>query len=116
MKLICTLGNVGDNYVNTRHNMGFFFADYLAQQCNEQFKLDSKMYAYILKTTINDEDVMVIKPTTFMNNSGQALRAVMNFYKIRKKDIEYTQDDLPKRYVPRSGLSSLYHTDARILN
>ena len=94
MKLICTLGNIGDKYEKTRHNMGFFLADYIAKQTSSDFKLDAKLYSYILKTTIKNEEVMVIKPTTFMNNSGQALRAVMNFYKIRKQDILVVYDDI----------------------
>lgn len=94
MKLICTLGNIGDKYEKTRHNMGFFLADYIAKQTQSDFKLDAKLYSYILKTVINNEEIMVIKPTTFMNNSGQALRAVMNFYKIRKQDILVVYDDI----------------------
>lgn len=94
MKLICTLGNVGDKYEKTRHNMGFFLADLISEKNQVDFKLDNKLYCYILKTVINNEEVMVIKPTTFMNNSGQALRAVMNFYKIRKKDILVVYDDI----------------------
>ena len=94
MKLICTLGNVGKEYTYTRHNMGFMLADYISQKYNEEFRLEAKLYSYILKTNILNEEVMVIKPTTFMNNSGQALRSVMNFYKIRKKDLLVVYDDI----------------------
>lgn len=78
MKLICTLGNCGEKYVNTRHNAGFIFADYLSEQVNENFRLEPKLKAYILKTKLQDENIIVVKPTTFMNLSGDALALVMN--------------------------------------
>ena len=94
MKLICTLGNIGEKYVHTRHNMGFMFADLISQKTGGEFKLNEKLYAYVMKTLINNEEIMVIKPITLMNNSGQALRAVMQFYKILKKDILIVYDDI----------------------
>ena len=94
MKLICALGNIGKEYSFTRHNMGFFLADYIAQKHNAEFRQETKLYSYITKFLLNNEEILVIKPTTYMNNSGQALRAVMNFYKIKKKDILVVYDDI----------------------
>ena len=90
MKLIVGLGNPGKEYENTRHNIGFMTLDnYLG---NISWKNDKNAYTY--KTKINNEDVLFIKPTTFMNLSGIAVSHYVNYYKIALKDILIIQDDL----------------------
>lgn len=91
MKLIVGLGNVGKEYENTRHNVGFMFVDYYAQKNNLTFKL--KDNAYYAETSINNEKVIIIKPTTFMNLSGLAVRHFADFYKINIEDIIVIYDD-----------------------
>ena len=90
MKLIVGLGNPGKEYENTRHNIGFMVLDYYLQNVN--WKNDKLAYTY--KTKINGEDVLFIKPTTFMNLSGKAVSYYVNYYKIELKDILVIQDDM----------------------
>lgn len=92
MKLIVGLGNIGKEYEGTRHNIGFMVADELAKRWgittwkNER----SAMYAeYRIP-----EKVFLIKPTTYMNLSGEAVGAFANFYNIDPEDIAVIQDDL----------------------
>lgn len=94
MKLIIGLGNYEDKYLFTRHNAGFMMVDFFVKNNNESFKLDKKLKSYIAKFKIGGEDIVVIKPTTYMNLSGEAVIAVMNFYKIDKKDVLVIYDDI----------------------
>lgn len=90
MKLIVGLGNVGEKYCFTRHNAGFMVLDKLALDNNFSFREESKLKCFLAKSN----DVMYIKPTTFMNLSGEAVRAVMDYYKIDVKDILIVYDDI----------------------
>ena len=92
MKLIVGLGNPDKQYDNTRHNVGFMLLDYVFG--NDKFSLNKKMNAMEYITNINDEKVVVIKPTTYMNLSGDAVIKYINFYKIDVSDIIVVQDDL----------------------
>lgn len=94
MKLIVGLGNIGDKYFFTRHNAGFMVVDKLALDNNLTFKEEKKLKCYATKFKLGIEDIILIKPTTFMNLSGEAVIAVMNYYKIEKKDILIIFDDL----------------------
>lgn len=94
MKLIIGLGNYEDKYLFTRHNAGFMAVDFFVNENNQSFKLDKKLKSYVAKFKISGEDVVVIKPTTYMNLSGEALIATMNFYKIDRKDILVVYDDI----------------------
>lgn len=94
MKLIVGLGNPGDKYKFTRHNAGFMVLDYIAYNNNFEFNYESKFNAEIAKTIIENQTVLLAKPHTFMNLSGQSLIAIMNFYKINKDDILIIYDDL----------------------
>lgn len=90
MKLVVGLGNPGKEYKNTRHNIGFIVID------NYLNKVDwkSKMESYIYLTEINGEQVIFMKPLTYMNLSGLAVKKVVNFYKIAPENILIIQDDL----------------------
>lgn len=94
MKLIVGLGNPGKLYENTRHNLGFMFVDKVVKAFAGKFKLDKAKKSEICELIINDEKVIFIKPQTFMNNSGEAVLAVANFYKIDYEDILVIYDDL----------------------
>lgn len=94
MNLIVGLGNIGDKYTFTRHNAGFMVVDYLAINNSEQFKENSKLKSLITKIKLNQEDTILIKPTTYMNLSGEALRAVMDYYKISIENTLVVYDDL----------------------
>jgi PTH1 family peptidyl-tRNA hydrolase len=96
MKLIVGLGNPGSQYLNTRHNLGFnalnYFQDALADfspwQSSDRFK------ALISEGQINNEKIVLAKPQTFMNLSGQAVKLLTDFYKIDPADIWILHDDL----------------------
>ena len=94
MKLIVGLGNIGKEYENTRHNMGFILVDRYLQYKNITDKFKEKFNAMYVETTINNEKVIFIKPTTYMNNSGIAVRAFLDFYKLNSEDILVISDDL----------------------
>ena len=82
MKIIVGLGNPGLKYVKTRHNIGFLFLDYLRQKFDlPDFKEKSKFKALISEGSINGEKVILAKPITFKNNSGESVVALENFYK-----------------------------------
>lgn len=94
MKLIIGLGNFEDKYLFTRHNVGFMAVDFFARLNNQTFKVEKKLKSAIVKFNFNGEDLILIKPLTYMNLSGEALSAVMNFYKIDKKDLLVIYDDI----------------------
>lgn len=94
MKLIIGLGNFEDKYLFTRHNAGFMAVDFFVQSNNQSFKIDKKLKSMITKFKFGNEDIVVIKPLTYMNLSGEAVIAVMNFFKIDVKDILVIYDDI----------------------
>lgn len=94
MKLIVGLGNPGKNYHNTRHNIGFMFLDEIASKENLKFKLDTKLKCEIAEMKVKNEKILLIKPQTYMNLSGQSVYAVCKYYNIELNDILVIQDDL----------------------
>ena len=90
MKLIAALGNIGDKYCFTRHNAGFMVLDKWALNDGFLFKEETKLKCFFAKY----DDIIFIKPTTYMNLSGEAVRAVMDYYKIDVKDILVIYDDI----------------------
>lgn len=94
MKLIAGLGNVGDRYCFTRHNAGFMVLDKWALDEGLSFREEKKLKCFLTKLRYNNEDLLLVKPTTFMNLSGEAVRAVMDYYKIEVKDILIIYDDI----------------------
>lgn len=97
MKCIIGLGNIGKEYENTRHNSGFMALDYLLEKHN--IKLDKKKKKCIYgEGHINGKKVSIIKPTTFMNLSGEAIVEIMNWYKITPQDIIVIYDDVDLKF------------------
>ena len=94
MKLIAGLGNPDDKYKFTRHNAGFMLLDYLSYKYNFDFKNESKFFGQIAKTIFANEQVLFLKPMTYMNLSGKSLIEVMNFYKIPREDLIVVYDDI----------------------
>ena len=95
MKLIIGLGNPGEEYKKTRHNAGFLAVNKIAD--NFQFPVSSfqsKFNAEISQGIIDDEKIILAKPQTFMNNSGQTVKAIVDYYKIKPENIIVIQDDL----------------------
>lgn len=94
MKLIAGLGNIGEKYAFTRHNAGFMVLDKWAVDNNLSFREEKKLKCFLTKFNYNGEDLLLIKPTTYMNLSGEAVIAAANYYKIEIKDILVVFDDL----------------------
>lgn len=94
MKLIVGLGNPGKEYENTRHNIGFMFVDKFAKENGLEFKLNKNLKSFLTEIKINGERVIIAKPVTYMNLSGEAVVKIMNFYKIDIDDILVIHDDL----------------------
>lgn len=90
MKLIVGLGNPGKEYEKTRHNVGFMIVDALASS----WKLEKKLQAEISEATIDAERVLLAKPQTFMNLSGEAVQKIASFYKIDPADVVIIYDDV----------------------
>lgn len=101
MKLIVGLGNPGEKYAGTRHNAGFMFVEKLAQNSEiapvEQaldFQKNDKFDSLMAQTSANGEKIILAKPQTFMNLSGESVAKIMAFYKIESKDIIVALDDV----------------------
>lgn len=94
MKLIVGLGNPGSQYARTRHNIGFMIIDELASSHSSSWKLDKKMQAEVSEFTLNGEKVILAKPQTFMNLSGESIQKIMQFYKIIPSDVWVVFDDV----------------------
>ena len=94
MKLIVGLGNPGPEYRETRHNVGFMVADALAQRWRVSDGWREKFGALHVKALVGDEPVMIVKPLTFMNLSGQAVAGLAGFYKIDPPDVFIVTDDV----------------------
>jgi PTH1 family peptidyl-tRNA hydrolase len=92
--IIVGLGNPGAEYANTRHNAGFWFVDEVARQFGGVFKSEKKFNGELARSVIHGRDVLLLKPTTFMNLSGQALAPLMNFYKVSIENVLVVHDDL----------------------
>ena len=93
MKLIVGLGNPGKKYEGTRHNMGFMAIDLLSDQA--QLDVDKEVFHGLMgRGKIFDQDVILFKPTTFMNLSGTAVQEVVHYFKIALEDIVVIYDDM----------------------
>lgn len=93
-KLIVGLGNPGDEHKDDRHNAGFWFVDALAQQWNTRFESEKRFSGKVAKSKWEDQDIYLLKPSTFMNLSGQAVGALCRFHKILPADVLVVQDEL----------------------
>jgi len=95
MKLIVGLGNYPEKYEKTRHNFGFLGVDRLQKLHNfTEWRYEKKFFGWISIGTLKDEKVILLKPKTLMNLSGQAVLALTQFYKLEMKDIRVFSDDL----------------------
>ena len=95
--LIIGLGNPGSKYAETRHNAGFWFLDRLAVQAGVTFRRSLRLHAQLAKATLHGHDCVLAKPRTFMNESGRAVRAVIDYYKasVDQVLVAYDELDLP---------------------
>ncbi len=108
MKLIVGLGNPGPKYLLTRHNVGFLFIDSFARLRAEGSSFKSEFKAETLKIKVGDEHVILCKPQTFMNLSGESVQPLMKFYNISPADLLVAHDeaDIPYctiKFQPKRG-------------
>lgn len=94
LKLIVGLGNPGKEYVDTRHNVGCWLLEQLANQYRVSLMPEGKFYGLVARACVDGQDVFLLQPMTFMNRSGQSISALANFYKINAKDILVLHDEL----------------------
>lgn len=92
--LIAGLGNPGTRYEGTRHNAGFSFVEALAQEWSLTWRQHKRLHCEAARWVLGDVEAMVMKPTTFMNDSGQALRAVSDYYQVDLANVLVAYDDL----------------------
>lgn len=91
---IVGLGNPGKEYECTHHNIGFMALDEIAKSYNVEFSFESKFQAYVAEIRVNGKKHFLVKPTTYMNLSGHAVRLLMDYYKVEPKDILMIHDDM----------------------
>ena len=92
--LIVGLGNPGPQYQATRHNVGFWFVDALASRYGCTLRAESRFFGEVCRGVFDGEDCRLLKPSTFMNRSGQAVRSLAGFYRIPVQRILVVHDDL----------------------
>src|SRR3989338_5584717 len=111
MKIIIGLGNPGGDYQTTRHNVGFLVIDTLAKQLNaDVFTFAKKLNAEIATARYNEKKIILVKPQTFMNNSGQAVTALLHFYKLLPKTLGLVR----KKNADLSDRLAIVHDDIDI--
>ena len=94
IRLIVGLGNPGADYVDTRHNAGFWLIDEIAADQGLSFRFEKRFNAAECKFKTHGRDVFLLKPQTFMNRSGQAVAALARYYKIETGEILVIHDEL----------------------
>lgn len=94
IRLIAGLGNPGPEYLRNRHNAGFWFADVLATGAGQRFGFENRLHAQACRIDAGGGQVRVIKPETFMNESGRAVVAALNYWKLMPDELLVVHDDL----------------------
>lgn len=98
MKLIVGLGNPGEKYENTRHNLGFQVVDHFLRDTQSAkqsiWSVSKKLKSEVASIEFAQEKIVLAKPQTFMNNSGQAVSLLLSYYKVKPKDLWLVYDEL----------------------
>lgn len=94
IKLIVGLGNPGEKYADTRHNAGEWLIERLARRFNVSLNPENKFFGKTVRTLVNEKEVRLLVPTTFMNLSGKAVGALASFYRIKPEEILVIHDEL----------------------
>ena len=118
MKLIVGLGNPGPQYTRTRHNVGFMIADHLAGTLGATWKAETKLKSEIAAADLEGKRLLLAKPQTYMNLSGEAVQRVVQLYKLTPADVWVIFDDVDVpfgRLRIRTGGSSSGHQGVKSL-
>ncbi|MDP1672346.1 MAG: aminoacyl-tRNA hydrolase [Burkholderiales bacterium] len=94
MKLVVGLGNPGKKYEATRHNAGFWWVDGLAHAAGATLRHEARFHGEVARIRASAGDVWLLKPATYMNESGRAVGALADFYKIAPQDVLVAHDEL----------------------
>lgn len=94
LKLVVGLGNPGPEYARTRHNAGFWFVDELARTAGGVWRRESRHQCELARVTVAERELWLIKPTTYMNNSGAAVHSVAAFYRIAPPEVLVVHDEI----------------------
>lgn len=94
IRVIVGLGNPGADYLRTRHNVGFWFLDLLADAQRAVFRPTRRFHAETARIKVDDAEVLLVKPETFVNCSGRAVRAVLDFFKHTSNEVLVAHDDM----------------------
>lgn len=94
MKIILAQGNPGTQYEKTRHNVGFMAVDRYAAAHDLEFQSKPKFWADIAETSVDGDKVLLVKPTTYYNETGKTARALVDFYKLDTGDVLVIHDEL----------------------
>ncbi len=117
MKLFVGLGNPGVKYQNTRHNVGFAVVEEMARELTVNLNYEKKFSGFIGRASFPGvESSWLLKPDTFMNNSGRAVSAVVNFFNLEVKDILVIHDELdlrPGKIKVKKGGGSAGHNGVK---
>jgi peptidyl-tRNA hydrolase, PTH1 family len=94
LRIIVGLGNPGPEHQVTRHNAGFWFVDLLARRHGAEFRDYRKYSGEAARVNIGGQDLVLLKPTTYMNRSGLAVRQLCDFYKVAADEVLVAHDEL----------------------
>jgi PTH1 family peptidyl-tRNA hydrolase len=94
IRLIVGLGNIGAEYEATRHNAGFWYADAIARRAGARFSMERKFHGAVARARIDGSELWLLKPSTYVNRSGQAVVALALYYKILPTQILVAHDEL----------------------
>ncbi|MDJ0700825.1 MAG: aminoacyl-tRNA hydrolase [Woeseiaceae bacterium] len=94
LRIIAGLGNPGDKYEKTLHNAGFWFVDALARKYGGSFRYEKKFGADYCRINLHGEDVWLVKPQSYMNESGGPVRGMLDYYRLRPAELLVAHDEI----------------------
>ena len=94
LRLIVGLGNPGAEYAETRHTAGFWLCERLARELGASFAREARYHGFVARARLDGEDLWLLMPQTFMNRSGQAVRALTQFFRIEAAEMLVLHDEL----------------------
>ena len=115
MRLLVGLGNPGERYAGNRHNIGFMIVDAIARR-HGFAPWRPRFHGFTAEGKVGREQVLLLKPETYMNDSGRAVAAAMNYYKLKASDVAVIQDEIelpPGKVRVKVGGSTAGHNGIR---
>ena len=94
IRIIAGLGNPEERYERTLHNAGFWFVDALARKYGGRFRYEKKFDADYCRINLHGEDAWLVKPQSYMNNSGQPIRGLLDYYRLRVTELLVAHDEI----------------------